>query len=209
MAATQASHPSVVQMDQSPPSKHIFSFFELPAELREMVYESLQRTYDHIDEDAKTNKAIKAPGNGDEELNNYSIRMIPPRFRQISKQFKDEIEAHMRKTTTFVFEECHSECYALGIVSPPNLPSMVTESTTQVLLKLHAWCTSANVTGPKVCGEHCGAIDDIDAHQSYMGVLLEDFSGLKSCEIELRITCAVDDEEAWPESKHGEELRDS
>ena len=170
-------------------SEGLFPFFDLPAELQDMIYNNLRQVVKVSDKSKNYGKHFHT-----------FVYALAPHVRLVIHQFKEEAENRIKKQTLLVMED-----YSLELMhSPPPLHSWITENTTHVMVILMACCDAAAVDGS--CEESCPAGFDVEMHKAWIERLLPNLPRAITLHVDLTIRCAFDDQHCWPKAAHAPNL---
>lgn len=204
---------NTAQVNDLSPSKRGFPFLKLPAELRVAVYKYTETTFEKVNQAEATTDAEAEDAKDDEEdylvgLNCYCVRMMAPQLRGICTEIKEEVEGEMAKMTTLMFDETDPNFFVT--TCPRHIPKIIVQFANRIELKLSAWCfknVGAYHGASAGCTSNCHAVHDIKSHQGYADQLLDHFSNVTSCDVQLTIAVPRGDHATWPSIKHAPEIR--
>lgn len=176
-----------------------FRFFDLPSELRIVVYNFTQATH-HIanTHDLETEDTVSSD---DGRTDEYLVRMVQPNLPQVCTRVKSEVEPLLKETTTFVFEHCGP--MGCEWITPRHFPPMVTTNIHHAVFKIHAWCFFGRDIASNIrCNKTCVALHDIHSNVYYIEDVVWQFPSLRTCEVEVNISCPDHDRGAWTSIMH-------
>ena len=168
-------------MADDDPSFRPFSFFDLPRELRNIIYRQLKLNFSEteIQECCYLNS---------------SVETIAPHARRISRQFKRELGEEPGSTTTLSPWDAPDFDYYKPIPGEALI-----KSTTNLAIWLFAFCKDV-LEGQ--CKEDCVAGGELRKHKSWIRGLVLRLPDLKAIHIYLTIEWSSQGEFGWPEAPH-------
>lgn len=163
-------------------SKTQQSFFDLPAEIRNDIYDELKVT--------RYSRPLKA------EYRPYVyIETLVPHARLINRRLKQEAEAQISKSSKLTLKDRSGE----GCGSPAQLRrpgwSWCLELVTHVEVEMHLWCENCR----RRCTVTRGLSHDID----WLERLVMDLPKLESVDVAIYFMWFPDCEESWTDVPYG------
>ena len=170
------------------PSEPRSPLFNLPRELRNIIYENLKGTF-----------SIAQPDADLENLPKVGVHRLIPHFRLFNTQFKYEAEAQAWKKTTLTLEDNPKPWTRIMPEIPPNILTL----TTDVEIKLMA--VSEVIQVPErghVTARGRTSPAEISAHQDWISSLKNQLPNLEALRIDIYIRGFRHDKDVQPGHPH-------
>ena len=164
-----------------------FPFFDLPGELRDVIYDDLKVFKPALKKNDHAGSPEKA-----------LVQTIPLHIRLVSRRFKKEAESRVRQGIVLQING-HA---IFGLLQSSLVPWAI-EAVTNVELSLTAWCPSATVCSSSL---DCRGRKDLSKHNKMTKHAFTDLRNIKALSVEINILLPQEDRTMWPNTPHGLKL---